>query len=82
MDSQPPNNNNNNGSSNHGGNRKEVYEGSNRRGQRRRVNQNGQQAEGEVMDVFGGDLRDEGPMIALFLMGVISYMFRSRYCTC
>ena len=80
---QPPNDNNSNNNNNNNNNNN--Y----KRGKLDRLDNNDhssqrtgnvQRNENGEIDVFG-DLRDQDPIIVLFIMGVLSYMLRSR-CIC
>ena len=74
----PPNDPNRNNNDNNGRRRAKLDPdgsgGQANRGGRGSVNENGE------MDVVG-DLRDQGFVVMLFLMGVASWMMRER-CTC
>lgn len=71
MDSLPPNDPNNNNNRSSG---KEVPQTGPRRNDQ--LNENGE------MEVFGGgNLGDQGAILALFLMGVASWILRER-CIC
>ena len=75
MDSLPPNDPNNN--RNHGNGHsagKDVQRGA-RRGAGGQLNENGE------MDVFGGNRGDQAAVMALFLMGVASWILRDG-CIC
>ena len=73
MDPPMPPNNPNNGNNGHV-RAKDDPNGQRRRDGRGRLNENGE------MDIIG-DLRDQGFVMVLFLMGVASYLLRER-CTC
>ena len=76
MDSLPPNDPNNNG--NHNNNDRSAEKNISQNGGGN--NRNGLNENGE-MEIFGGNLGDQGAVFALFLMGLASYILRER-CIC
>ena len=73
---QPPNDPNNNRNRNIGGDRgKDLYDGRHNARRRSGLNENNE------MEVFGGDMRDNGFVFFLFFMGTLSYLLREM-CIC
>lgn len=76
MDSLPPNDPNNNGNGNNDRSAAKNVQNNPRRGARGQLNENGE------MEVFGGgNLGDQAAVMALFLMGIASWILRER-CIC
>ncbi len=76
MDPLPPNDPNNNRNNHNRSSAKEVPQNGPRRASDNQLNENGE------MEVFGGgNLGDQGAILALFLMGLASYILR-ELCIC
>ena len=75
MDPLPPNDPNSNNNLPNSGAKEDPYDGR----QRRRGGRGGESDNGE-MDVVG-DLRDQGFVMVMFLMGVASWLLRDQ-CVC
>mmetsp|Transcript_27151 Transcript_27151/g.32094 ORF Transcript_27151/g.32094 Transcript_27151/m.32094 type:complete len:80 (-) Transcript_27151:288-527(-) len=79
MDSRPPNDPNNNGDTSRRGAKEIPHDGSQRN--RQNGNSRGPQLnENGEMEVLG-DMRDQPLVVALFLMGLASYLLR-EICVC
>ena len=73
---QPPDDPNNNRNGNQDARPKDAPDnGRNARRRRGGINENNE------MELFGGDMRDNGLVFFLFLMGTVSYLLRER-CIC
>jgi len=87
MDSLPPNDPNRNNNNNGNGRavvKEAPYDGRSRRSQRNRGGRDadgaGAHREGEPMDVLG-NMEDSPAVVAMFLVGVVSWFLRTR-CVC